>query len=116
MVKTRLIPILYILNGFIVRSEGFTVHQNIGNVINQAQRYNEWNVDELIYIDITRQGSYNLRRDDHRIESYSDIQEIISRIGAVCFMPVRTRKMLGEHPVFRCIDILHLVAWQTHHH
>ena len=88
MVKTRLIPVLYILNGFIVRSEGFKIHQNIGNVINQAQRYNEWNVDELIYIDITREGTHNLQRDDHRVESYSDIHEIITRIGAVCFMPL----------------------------
>ena len=88
MVKTRLIPILYILNGLIVRSEEFHVHQNIGNIINQAQRYNEWDVDELIYIDITRQGSHNLGRDDHRVESYSDMGEIIRRIGAVCFMPL----------------------------
>ncbi|OGT54535.1 MAG: hypothetical protein A3E01_08940 [Gammaproteobacteria bacterium RIFCSPHIGHO2_12_FULL_63_22] len=88
MVKVRLIPVLYILNGLIVRSEGFHVHQNIGNIVNQAQRYNEWDVDELIYIDITRQGSYNLGRDDHRIESYSNMGEIISRIGAVCFMPL----------------------------
>ena len=88
MVKTRLIPVLYILNGLIVRSEGFQTHQNIGNIVNQAQRYNEWDVDELIYLDITRQGSHDLRRDDHRVESYSDIGEIIQRIGSVCFMPL----------------------------
>jgi cyclase len=88
MVKTRLIPVLYVMNGLIVRSEGFSIHQNIGNIINQAQRYNEWDVDELIYIDITRSGNYNLRRDDHRVESYSGIQEIISRIASVCFMPL----------------------------
>jgi len=88
MVKTRLIPVLYVMNGLIVRSEGFNIHQNIGNIINQAQRYNEWEVDELIYIDITRSGNYSMRRDDHRVDSYSGIQEIISRIGSVCFMPL----------------------------
>jgi cyclase len=88
MLKTRLIPVLYILNGLIVRSEGFHTHQNIGNIINQAQRLNEWDADELIYIDITRAGSYNLGRDDHRIASYSGIGEIVERIGKVCFMPL----------------------------
>ena len=28
-------------------------HQVIGNVINQCARYNSWNIDELIYIDIS---------------------------------------------------------------
>jgi cyclase len=51
MVKTRLIPVLYIKNGLIVRSEDFNYHQLMGNVINEAKRYNEWQVDELIYID-----------------------------------------------------------------
>jgi cyclase len=88
MVKRRLIPVLFIKNGLIVRSEGFSYHQNIGNVINEARRYNEWNVDELIYIDISREAHYDLRRDDHRIESHSSIGEIIQAISRVCFMPL----------------------------
>ncbi|MBK9478938.1 MAG: imidazole glycerol phosphate synthase subunit HisF [Bacteroidetes bacterium] len=88
MVKTRLIPVLYIKNGLIVRSEDFSYHQNIGNIINEASRYNEWNVDELIYIDISRTDEYDLRRDDHKIKSYSNKQEIITEIARVCFMPL----------------------------
>lgn len=88
MVKTRLIPVLYIKNGLIVRSEDFSYHQNIGNIINEASRYNEWNVDELIYIDISRTDVYDLRRDDHKIKSYSSKQEIITEIARVCFMPL----------------------------
>jgi cyclase len=88
MVKTRLIPVLYIMNGLIVRSEDFSVHQNIGNIVNQAQRYNEWDVDELIYIDISRESGHDLRRDDHKIQPYTDIRDVISRIGSVCFMPL----------------------------
>lgn len=86
--KTRLIPVLYIKNGLIVRSEGFSYHQIIGNVINEAKRYNEWNVDELIYIDISRTKDYDLRRDDHKIQSYTTIEEIIDIISKVCFMPL----------------------------
>lgn len=88
MIKTRLIPVLYIKNGLIVRSEGFSYHQNIGNVINEAQRYNEWDVDELIYIDISREKNYDLRRDDHNIKSDNSIENIIKSIAKVCFMPL----------------------------
>ncbi len=88
MIKTRLIPILYIKNGLIVRSENFSYHQNIGNVVNEAERYNEWDVDELIYIDISREKHYDLRRDDHNIKSSDSIENIISDIAKVCFMPL----------------------------
>lgn len=88
MLKTRLIPVLYIKNGLIVRSEKFSYHQNIGNVIDEAKRYNEWNVDELIYIDISREKYYDLRRDDLETKSYTSIKQIIRKISKVCFMPL----------------------------
>lgn len=88
MLKRRLIPVLYIKNGLIVRSEGFSYHQNIGNVVNEAKRYNEWNVDELIYIDISRDKHYDSRRDDHNIKSQNSIEKIIKSIAKVCFMPL----------------------------
>lgn len=88
MLKTRLIPVLYIKNGLIVRSEDFSYHQNIGNVVNEASRYNEWSVDELIYIDISQKKHYDLRRDDHNIKSLNSIENIITGIAKVCFMPL----------------------------
>ena len=88
MVKTRLIPVLYIKNGLIVRSEDFLHHKIIGNIVNEAERYNQWNVDELIYIDISRDDSYDLRRDDLKVESYSTIDDVIKKISKVCFMPL----------------------------
>ena len=88
MLKKRLIPVLYIKNGLIVRSEGFSYHQNIGNIINEASRYNEWDIDELIYIDISKTDEYDLRRDDHKIQSYNSIEDIIQQISKVCFMPL----------------------------
>lgn len=88
MVKRRLIPILYIKNGLIVRSEGFSYHHNIGNVVAEAGRYNGWNVDELIYIDISRDKNYDLRRDDYNVNAYDSIGKIINEISKVCFMPL----------------------------
>jgi cyclase len=88
VLKRRLIPVLYIKNGLIVRSQKFELHQNIGNIINEASRYNEWDVDELVYIDISRNRLYDMRRDDHGVKSYKTIEEIIDRISRVCFMPL----------------------------
>jgi cyclase len=88
MVKKRLIPVLYIMNGLIVRSEGFSYHQMLGNVVNEASRFNEWDVDELLYIDITREGDYDLRRDDHGVKAYSNMSQIMENISKVCFMPL----------------------------
>jgi len=88
MLKTRLIPVLNIMNGHIVRSEGFNIHQKIGNIVNQTARYSEWEVDELIYLDISREGFYDLGRDDHKVNSYSKMEEIIQIISKSCFMPL----------------------------
>ncbi|OGN00500.1 MAG: imidazole glycerol phosphate synthase cyclase subunit [Candidatus Yanofskybacteria bacterium RIFCSPHIGHO2_01_FULL_42_12] len=88
MIKRRLIPVLYIKNGLIVRSEGFSYHHNIGNVVKEAARYNSWDVDELIYIDISREKHYDLRRDDYNVNAYNSIGSIIKEISKVCFMPL----------------------------
>lgn len=88
MIKRRLIPVLYIKNGLIVRSEEFSYHHNIGNVVEEAERYNGWNVDELIYIDISREKNYDLRRDDYNVSAYNSIGTIINEISTVCFMPL----------------------------
>lgn len=88
MLKTRLIPVLFLKNGLIVRSETFSYHQNLGNVVDETHRYNQWNVDELIYIDISREDYYDLRRDDHKIKSKNNIYDLIEQISSVAFMPL----------------------------
>lgn len=88
MLKIRLIPILYIKNGLIVRSERFTYHQNLGNVVCEAKRYSEWNVDELIYIDISREKTYDLRRDDLKVKSKNTIIELLLQLSKACYMPL----------------------------
>ena len=42
MLKTRLIPCLLLMNGLLVRSEEFSLHQVIGNPVNQVERFNAW--------------------------------------------------------------------------
>jgi imidazole glycerol-phosphate synthase subunit HisF len=88
MLKRRLIPVLLLKNGFLVRSYKFTRHQSIGNPVLQAERYNDWNVDELIYIDITRDDRYDLRRSDQKVAEVTDIIQILRLVSRRCFMPL----------------------------
>ena len=88
MLKTRLIPCLLLKNGLVVRSEEFSFHQVVGNPIHQVERFNAWAVDELIYLDITREGEYDMRRDDHKIKDKKTLLEIIEEISRTCFMPL----------------------------
>lgn len=88
MLKKRLIPVLFLKNGLIVRSQEFSDFREFGNPINQLERLNDWVADELIYIDITRDGSYDLKRDDHKIKVSNNILEILREISKQCFMPL----------------------------
>ncbi len=88
MLKTRLIPVLLLQNGLLIRSERFEVHQVIGNPIHEVRRFNEWSVDELIYLDISDHGEYDLRRNDHRVKGLGDPLQILEAVSETCFMPL----------------------------
>ena len=88
MLKKRLIPVLFIKNGHIVRSESFREHKIIGNVVNEVRRYNEWDIDELIYIDISKTEAHNSGRNDHKIQCVESIEQIIALVAKECFMPL----------------------------
>lgn len=88
MLKKRLIPVLLLMNGQLVRSETFTFHQIIGNPIHEVERFNDWSVDELIYLDISRNAQYDLGRDDKKIHGLKDRYGILDAISRRCFMPL----------------------------
>jgi imidazole glycerol-phosphate synthase subunit HisF len=88
MLKKRLIPVLLLQNGLLVRSERFKVHQIIGNPIHEVERFNHWNVDELVYLDISRDDAYDLRRDDAKIKGLADPLGILDAVAKTCFMPL----------------------------
>jgi cyclase len=88
MLRTRLIPVLLLQNGLLVRSQSFRIHQAIGNPIHEARRFNEWNVDELIYLDISRNDEYDLRRDDHKVKNLTGPMKILEEVSRTCFMPL----------------------------
>ena len=88
--KPRLIPVLLLKDGLIVRSQLFKVHQVIGNPISTTLRYSNWNVDELIILDISSGiEKHDLRRDDLQ-QSYDGFKsvDVLREISKVSFMPL----------------------------
>ena len=88
MLKKRLITCLFLMNGMLVRSEKFDYHNALGNPIHQLERYNDWQVDELIYIDISREDTYDLGRYDTKVKIKDNILDIISEVSKKCFIPL----------------------------
>jgi cyclase len=88
VLKKRLIPCLLLQNGLLVRSESFAIHQILGNPIHEVERFNHWSVDELVYLDITRDDTYDLRRDDMKVKTLADPLEILDAVAKTCFMPL----------------------------
>lgn len=88
MLKKRLIPALFIKDGLIVRSENFQKFKVIGNVVNEVRRYNQWDIDELLYIDISRGNYFDSGRSDHKVERVTSMAEVLSLVSRECFMPV----------------------------
>lgn len=53
MLKKRVIPILLLQNGGLVKGEKFKKHKYVGDPINAVRIFNEKEVDELAFIDIS---------------------------------------------------------------
>ncbi|RJF98614.1 imidazole glycerol phosphate synthase subunit HisF [Noviherbaspirillum saxi] len=88
MKKKRLIPVLLLRNGWLVQSKQFKRYQNLGNPVSAVKRLSEWASDELIYLDITRDNSYDMRRDDLGHPNRHSILDIIDDVSKVAFMPI----------------------------
>lgn len=88
MKKIRIIPVLLLKNGWLVQSRLFSVHENIGNPTYAVQRFSEWMCDEIIYLDISKDDNYDLRRDDINYKNRKSFLEIIKDVAKVSFMPL----------------------------
>lgn len=88
MLKNRLIPVLLLKNGLLVRSESFSIHQIIGDPLHEVKRFNEWNVDELIYLDISETDTYDIGRADTKTKEMKSALDILKEVSKNCFMPL----------------------------
>lgn len=88
MKKHRIIPVLLLRNGFLVQSKEFKRYQNLGNPITAVKRLSEWGSDELIYLDITRDDNYDMRRDDLGHPNRNNLFDIIADVSKEAWLPV----------------------------
>ena len=88
MKKKRVIPVLLLKNGWLVQSRGFSRHQNLGNPIDAVKRLSRWASDELIYLDISRNETYDIRREDQGYKNIPSFLGIIEDIAKEVFMPL----------------------------
>src|SRR5213080_1036594 len=89
MTRPRLIPVLLLKHGLLVRSQDFKIHQVIGNPIHTVARLSNWNVDELVILDISQADHHDLRRDDMAVRDIGTTTlEVMKSVSEVSFMPV----------------------------
>ncbi|WBS02783.1 imidazole glycerol phosphate synthase cyclase subunit [Pseudoduganella sp. SL102] len=88
MKKHRVIPVLLLRNGFLVQSKQFKRYQNLGNPVTAVKRLSEWGSDELVYLDISRDDTYDMRRDDLGHANRSSVLDIIEDVSKHAFMPI----------------------------
>lgn len=88
MLKNRMIPVVLLRNGLVVQSKKFKRYQMLGNPTTIVQRLSDWAADELIYLDISREASYDLGRDDLNTANRGSILEILADVARQCFMPL----------------------------
>jgi imidazole glycerol-phosphate synthase subunit HisF len=88
MLKRRLIPCILLRNGVIVQSKGFRRYQLLGTPTVAVERLSDWASDELVYLDISREAAYDLRRDDLKSPNRGSILEIIADVARHAFMPL----------------------------
>ena len=88
MKKIRLIPILLLRNGFLVQSRTFNTYENLGNPTFAVQRFSEWMCDEIVYLDISKNKKYDLKREDTNYNNRKSFLQIIKDVSKVSFMPL----------------------------
>jgi len=77
MLKARIIPVLLLQNGGLVKGEKFRKHKYVGDPINAVRIFNEKEVDELAFIDIS--ATMNTREPDYAL---------IEDMATEAFMPI----------------------------
>ncbi len=89
MYKRRLIPVLFLKDGWMVRSERFELHQFIGDPVTHVERMVQWDVDELIVLDIgAEQSTVQHDRSDYKNRPVRNLLEFITKIAVDCCIPL----------------------------
>lgn len=77
MLKQRLVPVLLLRNGRLVKTIKFDASRDVGNPITQAKVYDAQNADELVFLDILA-----------TTEGRGALLDIVDRVTEECFVPL----------------------------
>lgn len=77
MLKKRIIPVLLLKDGRMVKGKHFTDFRDVGNPVTAARVYNSQKVDEMTFLDIAPSP-----------ESKEKVRRIIQEVAKECFMPL----------------------------
>lgn len=77
MLRKRLIPVLLVKDGGLMKSRQFSSWTYVGDPINTAKIFNDKDIDELIVLDVDATSQ-------HREPNY----ELIRQLAAECFLPI----------------------------
>lgn len=80
----RIIPILLHKNGRLVLSRNFEMHHDVGDAHQITERLKSWDVDELVYLDITP----HWYPDHDRQELFEQFLATIEQVSNNCFVPL----------------------------
>ena len=88
MKKKRVIPVLLHKDGWLVQSKSFSEYKKLGNAQMAVKRLSDWDSDELIYLDISKDKSFTTNRSDTAAPEYKDLLELFTEVAKVARMPI----------------------------
>ncbi|MEK7165664.1 MAG: imidazole glycerol phosphate synthase cyclase subunit, partial [Patescibacteria group bacterium] len=88
MLKKRLIPILLLREGMLVKSIEFQSYRPVGNPKVAIDYFNSWEVDEIVFLDITPGKQYQPGRLDINLENFRLLSDYTRYISTKCFVPL----------------------------
>ena len=77
MLKARLIPVLLLRDGRMVKGKQFSAYRDVGDPVSAAKIYNHQYADELVFLDI-----------DASAQGRAALLDVIDRVSRECFMPL----------------------------
>lgn len=77
MLKKRIIPVLLLKEGRMVKGRQFSDYRDVGDPITAAKVYNAQKVDELVFLNI-----------EPNVNSMESIKTVIKSVARECFMPL----------------------------
>lgn len=88
MVKVRLIPVMLLREGTLVKSYQFKRWLPVGSPLNSIKFFNQWDVDEIVFLDITPGKSAKVGRLDDNYQRFDSLADYTQYISRHCFVPL----------------------------